>query len=128
MHFLQFLFDANKGGNRNSKVQIITVEVQIRMAWRLEVDYGLFTDLWASVDKIPADPKVSKSNGLVKHVVSATGHSYKTVRISKVVIVPFTERQLSQVLSKVAHETDMACLGHLWEWKHSPYTNELNTK
>lgn len=82
MHFLHFLFDAHKGGNRNSKVQIITAEVQIRMAWRPEVDYGLFTDLWASVDKIPADPKVSKSNGLVKHVVSATGHSYKMVRIS----------------------------------------------
>lgn len=83
MHFLHLLFDTNKGGNRNSKVQIIAVELLIRMAWRLEGDCGLLTDLWASVDKIPADPKVSKSNGLVKHVVSATGHSYKTVRISK---------------------------------------------
>ena len=30
----------------------------MRTAWRLEVDYDLFTDLWASVDKIPADPSV----------------------------------------------------------------------
>lgn len=80
----------------------------------------------ASVDKIPADPKVSKSNGLVKHVVSATGHSYKTVRILGKVVVPFTEREISQVLSKVAHETDMA-LGH-FGMEAFPYTNELNTK
>lgn len=46
------------------------------MAWRLEFDYGLFTDLWASVDNTPADPKAPKSNSLVKQIVLATGHSH----------------------------------------------------
>lgn len=46
------------------------------MAWRLEFHYGLFTDLWASVDNTPADPKAAKPNSLVKHIVLATGHSH----------------------------------------------------
>lgn len=102
MHFLHLLFHANKGGNR--KVQIITVEVLMRTAWRLEVDYDLFTDLWASVDKIPADPKVSKPNSLVKHVVSATGHSYETVRISKWLLCHLQrgKSHKQNLLSKVA--------------------------
>ena len=75
---LHLLFDANKGGTRNSKVQFITVELLIRTAWRLEVTmaYSLtYGQVWTKSQLIP--------NGSVKHVVSATGHSYETVRISK---------------------------------------------
>lgn len=50
------------------------------MAWNLELDCDLFTDLGASVDKIPTDPKAAKLN-------SATGHSYQKVKIR--ITLPF---------------------------------------
>lgn len=86
------------------------------MAWNLELDCDLFTDLGASVDKIPTDPKAAKLH-------SATGHSYQVkIRIT----VPFLERGSHRSLAgwTVSRYGLLGPTVHPQGYRHSSYIRE----
>lgn len=77
--------------NRNGKDKIVSVELIDRMVWRLEFVYGLVTDIWESVDKIPTDSKATRLKfSLVKCVHISNWPFTPKVKIR--IILPFTER------------------------------------